>query len=113
MNASVLLGPMRSGVVNEVLVKSKPSHNYPCRLRFEAERAVDLSPAEKRQLLMLSRQTQVAGGVWTEPSGTYVIVCGVEENVRIFVRRARTILGIKPGSEAPWKGIVMQGFDFN
>lgn len=110
LNVDTLLAPLRAGTVEEVLVKRKPNHNYPCRWRFEVANAGNLSSRERRQLLMFSRQTGVAGEVATAPDGDYLVVCGLEEDVHAFVRKARAVLGVKSGTESSWAGVVRQGF---
>ncbi|MGO1531774.1 MAG: hypothetical protein ACTHX1_11990, partial [Micrococcaceae bacterium] len=102
--------PLREAIADEVILKRKPSHSYPCRLSYAVGRNEPLSGAKVREVLVVARQTRVAGHAVTSGNEAQVIVCGTEDNVRDFVRKAGRTLGIKAESARPWDGVVAQGF---
>lgn len=110
LNVPTMLAPLREAIADEVILKRKPSHSYPCRLSYAVGRNEPLSGAKVREVLVVARQTRVAGHAVTSGNEAQVIVCGTEDNVRDFVRKAGRTLGIKAESARPWDGVVAQGF---
>lgn len=112
LNLPQLLAPLRGAAAEEVLVRRKPPHGYPCRLHFIRAAGEWLSEELRAKVHLTGRRTSISGVCGTSEDGNYLIVAGVQENVRKFLRQVEKDLGVVRDSEKPWGGVVTQGFCF-
>lgn len=110
LNLPQLLEPLRGASADEVLLKAKPSHNYPVRLAFHSTRAVPLTGQEANAVHLAARRASVSGFCGGPVSGAQVVVCGTQEQVNKFLRLAEPALMLDESSAGTWDGIVRRGF---
>lgn len=105
-----LLAPLRSAAAEEVRVRSRPKHSYPCRVQFSLERQLPLSESEKAGLLYASRRDGASGSINVVDGSPVLIAYGLPERVEVFVRSTSKVLRTNLESRSHWSGVVRPGF---
>lgn len=112
LNLDQLLAPLRGASGDEVVVKKKPQHNFPTRMRYDCSQASRLSANEQHAIYLAARKAGISGHCVIRDGQSYVVACGTADQVRKFVSRVEKSLGIDTDSASAWARVVTQGFHF-
>lgn len=107
---NTVLKPLQIGSAEDVTVKQMPQTAYPSRRCVEFDEAVRLTDRTAARLRRASRISGAVGAFEFSSDHARLIVCGEQEHVQDFLRRAQQILGRDLTEITPWNGLVVNGF---
>lgn len=113
MNLQQILAPIRGASADQVLVKKKPSHNYPLRKMYRHRHEGRFTDKEQGEVHLAARQAGVSGHICAGLTGSNVVVCGTPGGVDKFLRLIPKTTRIDHESAQDWEGLVSQGFYFD
>ncbi|GFZ84632.1 ATP-grasp domain-containing protein [Nesterenkonia alkaliphila] len=105
-----LLAPLKGASAEQVLVRKKPTHNYPVRSWYRHGLSSPLSADKRNRIYLAARQASVSGRIWAEGNSGYLALFGTEDRVQKFIRLADKHLHLDHSSAQHWTGVVTQGF---
>lgn len=105
-----LLAPLRSAAAEEVRVRSRPNHTYPCRVQFSLDRVLPLDENEKAAVFHASRRDGASGFLSVVDGKAVLIAYGLSERVDLFVSNTSKVLQTNLESRSEWTGVVCPGF---
>ena len=105
-----LLGPLRQGSAERVVVAPAATQGYPRRERLEFPSTKNLSLIERRRIAREARRLEVSGQLARGETVTKLTVAGGDLEVRTLVKYVSKALGVDPASRTHWSGVVWHGF---